>query len=88
MLWNGNKCKKKGNNLKGTIPVTDLVDQKQLKIVEHFNYLRSMMTNDARCIREIKSRFAIAKAVFNRKKTLFTSKLHLNLRKNLVKCYI
>ena len=30
----------------------------------------------------------MAKAVFNKKKTLFTSKLDLNLRKKLVKCYI
>ena len=30
----------------------------------------------------------MAKAPFNRKKTLFTSKLDLNLRKKLVKCYI
>jgi hypothetical protein len=30
----------------------------------------------------------MAKAAFNKKKTLFTSKLDLNLRKNLVKCYI
>jgi hypothetical protein len=47
-----------------------------------------MITNDARCAREIKSRIAIAKAAFNRKKTLFTSKLDLNLRKKLVKCNI
>ena len=30
----------------------------------------------------------MAKAAFNKKKTLFTSKLNLNLRKKLVKCYI
>jgi len=30
----------------------------------------------------------MAKATFNKKKTLFTSKLVLNLRKKLVKCYI
>jgi hypothetical protein len=30
----------------------------------------------------------MAKASFNRKKTLFTSKLDLELRKKLVKCYI
>jgi hypothetical protein len=30
----------------------------------------------------------MAKAAFNRKKTLFTSKLDLNLRKKLVKHYI
>jgi hypothetical protein len=30
----------------------------------------------------------MAKAEFNKKKNLFTSKLDLNLRKKLVKCYI
>ena len=30
----------------------------------------------------------MAKAAFNKKETLFTSKLDLNLRKKLVKCYI
>jgi len=30
----------------------------------------------------------MAKAAFNKKKTLFTNKLNLNLRKKLVKCYI
>jgi len=40
-----------------------------------------------RCTHEI-SKTATAKAAFNKKKTLFTSKLGLNLRKKLVKCYI
>jgi hypothetical protein len=31
---------------------------------------------------------AMAKAAFNKKRTLFSSKLELNLRKKLVKCYI
>jgi hypothetical protein len=43
-----------------------------------------MITNDARCIHEIQSRIATAKAVFNKKKVLFTSKLDLRLRKRLV----
>ena len=30
----------------------------------------------------------MAKAAFNKKKTLFTSKLDLDLRKKLVKCYV
>ena len=47
-----------------------------------------MITNYARCRREIKCRVAMVKATFNRKKILLTSKLDLNLRKKLVKCYI
>ena len=62
--------------------------QKLLENVECFKYLGSMLTNDGRCTREIKSRIAMAKTAFNKKKTLFTSKLDLNLRKKLIKCYI
>jgi hypothetical protein len=47
-----------------------------------------MITNDARCTREIKSRIVMAKAAFNKKKTLFTSKLDLNLKNRLVICCI
>jgi len=47
-----------------------------------------MLTNDGRCTCEIKSRIVTAKAAFNKKKTLFTSKLDLNLRKKLLKFYI
>ena len=68
--------------------VAIMIDQKQLKNVECFKYLGSMLTNDGRCTCEIKSRIAMTKAAFNKKKTLFTRKLGLNLRKKLQKCYI
>jgi hypothetical protein len=68
-------------------PMKIIIDQKQLENVQYFNYLGSMI-NYARCTREIKSRIAMAKAAFNKKKNLFTSKLDLNLRKKLVKFYI
>jgi hypothetical protein len=61
--------------------------KKQLENVEYFSYFGSIVTNDARCTYEIKSRTAMVKAPFT-KKTLFSSKLDLNLRKKLVKCYI
>jgi len=64
-----------------------MIDQKQLENVECFKYLGSMLIN-GRCTCEIKSRIATAKAAFSKKKTFFTSKLDLNLRKKLVKCYI
>jgi hypothetical protein len=37
-----------------------------------------MVTNDSSCKREIISRIAMAKAAFNQKKILFTSKLDLD----------
>ena len=66
-------------------PLQIVTDQEHLLTVKYFNYLCSIIDN-ARCQREIKCRTAMAKAAFNRKKTHFTSKLELNLRKKLVKC--
>jgi hypothetical protein len=47
-----------------------------------------MLTNDGRCTCEIKSRTAVAKAAFNKKGALFTSKMGLELRKKQAKCCI
>jgi hypothetical protein len=47
-----------------------------------------MLTNDGRCTCEIKSRIAMAKAAFKKKRALFTSTLDIKLRKKLAKCYI
>jgi hypothetical protein len=64
-----------------------VTDQKDLDNEEYFNYLGCMITNDARCIRKIRSKTVIGKAAF-KKRRLFTSKLNLNLNKKPVKCYI
>jgi hypothetical protein len=47
-----------------------------------------MLTSDGSCNYEIKSMIATAKAAFNKKRALFTSKMDLELRKKLIKCYI
>jgi hypothetical protein len=52
-----------------------MIDQKQLEHVEYFKYLGSILTNYGRCTCEIKCRIAMAKAAFNKKRTLFTSTL-------------
>jgi hypothetical protein len=45
-----------------------------------------MITNDARCTLEIKSTTVMVKVAFDKKKSPFTRKLDLNLRKKPVKC--
>jgi hypothetical protein len=55
--------------------------------VEYFNYLDSVITNDARCTREIKSMILLAKAAIERKKT-FHQQLRPEFKEELVKCYI
>jgi len=56
--------------------------------VESFKYLGSILTNDGRRTCEIKCGIAMAKAAFNKRRTLSTSTLNLELRKKLVKCYV
>jgi hypothetical protein len=58
-----------------------MIDKKQPKNVEYFNSLGSLITSDATCTCEIRSRIAIAKVIFYKKKTLFRSKLNLNFEK-------
>jgi len=70
------------------LPAKIMIGQKQLENVETFKYLGIILTNDGRCTCEIKCRIAMANAAFNKKRTLFTSTLDLELRKKLVKCYV
>jgi hypothetical protein len=55
--------------------------------VEYFTSLCSRRANYVRWKREIKSRIAKAKAAIN-KKIHFNTKMDLNLRKKVGKCYI
>jgi hypothetical protein len=59
--------------------ISNMIEQKEQENVEYFSYMYSMITNDARRTREIKSRIVIVKNI------LFTNKLDLNLRKKPVK---
>jgi len=54
----------------------------KLNSITYFKYLGSILTNDGRCICEINSRVAMAKAALNKKRALFTSTLELKLMRN------
>jgi hypothetical protein len=64
------------------------VINRDLKQVDHFKfkYLGSVVTRDGYCTMEIKMRIDIAKEAFNRKTSLLTCKLNIELRKKLVRC--
>ena len=64
------------------------VNNRELKEVDHFKYLGSVLTRDGYCTREIKMRIVIAKEAFNRTMSLLTSKLNIELKKKLVRCYV
>lgn len=58
-------------------PVLNMVDQQLLKTVTCFGCVGSLITNGARCMYEIKSRIVMIRTSFNKKKSLFTSRLDL-----------
>jgi hypothetical protein len=74
------------DNLQATIPSTGYDRSRTDGECRIFELFGSTITSDARRTREIKSRTAMTKAALIRR--LFTSKLNLNSRKKLAKCYI
>jgi hypothetical protein len=73
--------------LKISIPNTDYDGSETARECRIFQ-LGSMTTNAARCMCEIISRIAMAKSAFDKLKNVYSTKLDLNLRKTLFKCYI
>ena len=57
------------------------VGNRELKEIDNFKYLGYVLTRNAYYTREIKVRIAMAKEAFNRKMSLLTSKLNIELRK-------
>ena len=81
MLGNGNECgkNKRNENFKTTIASKNYDRPETTGECESFKYLGSILTNDGRCTCEIKCRIAMAKAAFNKKRTLFTSIIGLGI---------
>jgi len=53
--------------------------------VNHFKYLRSVISEDGYCEKDVSSRIAMAKKALMEKKKLLTSKLNMDLKKRIVK---
>jgi hypothetical protein len=79
MRWSGNKREKTKVMRITRQPsgVKIMMGQKQLKNGKYLNCLYNVKTNDTKFTRGIKSRNTMAKAAFNKKKTLSLSKLDL-----------
>ena len=71
---------------KGSKVLKIVVDGRPLEQIDSFKYLGSTITSDAGCTKEI--RISMGKAAFNKKNVLLNSKLNLELKKKLVKCYV
>jgi len=56
--------------------------------VTEFRYMRSTITKDRRCSKEIQKRIAMAKETFNKKAELLRGKLSKDLNKQMVKVLV
>ena len=65
------------------------VKDENIKQVDLFNYLGSVITADVRCIKEIKRRIALAKAAFAKLETILRNcTLNMATRLWVLQCYI
>jgi hypothetical protein len=65
------------------------IGNQKLKQVEEMVYLGSKIISDGKSVHEIKQRIALAKIAFSKKQKLLTSKrIHLNIKKRLIKTYV
>jgi hypothetical protein len=63
-----------------SFPAQIMRHQKQNENVQYLNYLGSMMTNDATCNSEIKSRIAMAKQHIQQKEDYFHQQIGLQFK--------
>ena len=62
--------------------------KQRTKEFDHLKYLGSVFIMRCYCTKEIKMRIVIPKEAFDRKMSLLTSKLKIELEKKLVRCYV
>ena len=73
---------------KSNVPLNVNVGGSLLEDVSHFKYLGSTLTYDGTSTQEIRERIGMAKAAFYDKINLLEGKLDLQLRKQMLKCYV
>ena len=72
-----------------TPDVRIIVNGQVLEQQKKFKYLGQWITDDGKCECEIKNQIEIARSTFIKMRDVLTSrKLHLEIRKRLVTCYV
>ena len=70
-----------------TSTVQIMIDQKQLEIVEYFNYLGSIITNATRCFMKLNPGLP-CKEQHSKERRLFSSQTGFKFMEETSKCYI
>ena len=72
----------------GGEPVNITLEGQLVEQVKQFKYLGSVITEDGKCEVEVKTRIALAKTAFSRRKELLTKRMNRRVRKRLVKTIV
>jgi hypothetical protein len=70
----------------GTVNIT--LDGQRIEQVKKFKYLGSVITDDGRCIEDVKTRIGMAKDAFNKRKELLTKRMSKEIKKRMVKTLV
>ena len=65
-----------------------IIGGESIKQVDKIKYLSSWIMSDGKCDQNIRSRIGIAKEAFQRMKPILAKKLSMNMRRNILHCYI
>src|SRR6476469_6822216 len=65
--------------------VNTIVEGQSVEQVSKFRYLGSLISEDGRCLDDVKTRILLAKDAINKTKELLTRSIRMDLRKRLVK---
>jgi len=64
------------------------IDDQEIEQVSNFKYLGSLISEDGRCLIDVKTRIALAKDAFNKRKEFLTGGLSETLKKRMVKVLV
>ena len=89
-IWHVDKRKNKNNGYQQEKPerLKIIVNGYHLKQVDHYTYLGSIISNDGRCLEEVKKRIAQAKSAFWKNKKIIRRNININLKLRILSCYV
>jgi hypothetical protein len=73
---------------KENMKVNIIVDGQSVEQVAKFKYLGSMISDDGKCMTDIKTRIALSKEAFNKRRELLVRRMSKRVKKKIVKCLI
>ena len=73
---------------KGEGTFSIIVEGQRVEQVERFKYLGCVITEDGRCIEDVKQRICMAKDAFNKRKELLTKSMSKGLKKRMIRTFV